>query len=161
MIDSALSRQVRESQANAAPAGPATQFLPLGSRHAARPFVVTRMVQPMTSTSQVPAPARWSIDFMPTMLALFAVLNVLDLVSTFIGLRSGMREGNPLMSGLLLHYGFGALIVYKVAVILAVTVGVYFLRSVHMRIARTTISVCNLLVLGVVLVNVTQFAGLS
>ena len=98
---------------------------------------------------------------MPAMLGLFALLNIADLVSTFVGLHSGMREGNPLMSGLLLHYGFAALIVYKVVVILAVTLGVYFLRSVHTRIARTTISVCNLLVLGVVLVNVAQFAALG
>jgi Domain of unknown function (DUF5658) len=135
--------------------------LPLGSRRAARPFVVTRMVQPMTSTARLPARSRWSIAFLPAMLALFALLNVADLASTFIGLRTGMREGNPLMSGLLLHYGFGALIVYKVVVILAVTLGVYFLRSIHMRIARTTISVCNVLVFGVVLVNVAQFASLG
>jgi hypothetical protein len=163
MNGSAFSRHARGVQGRRMPAytDDHTVSLPLGSRRAARPFVVTRMVQPMTSTSRLPARARWSIAFLPAMLALFAVLNVLDLVSTFIGLHSGMREGNPLMSGLLLHYGFGALIIYKVVVILAVTLGVYFLCSIHMRIARTTISVCNVLVLGVVLVNVAQFAALG
>jgi hypothetical protein len=163
MLGSVFSRHARGAQARTVPARWATQSLPspLGARHAARPFVVTRVVPPMTSNLCPTARSRQAIGFLPAMLALFALLNVADLVSTFIGLRNGMREGNPLMSGLLLHYGFGALVIYKALVILAVTLGVHFLRSFHIRIARATISVCNVLVLIVVLVNITQYALLT
>lgn len=100
--------------------------------------------------------ARW----LPELLALFAVLNIGDLVSTFIGLQGGMREGNPLMNALLTHYGFGALIFYKVLVIVAVTAGIYVLRAFHTKIATLTIWVCNALVLGVVIMNVVQYVAL-
>ncbi len=98
--------------------------------------------------------------WLPQLLALFAVLNVGDLVSTFIGLEGGMREGNPLMNALLMHYGFGALIFYKVLVIVAVTAGVYVLRAFHKSIANITIWVCNALVFGVVVMNVVQYVAL-
>lgn len=94
------------------------------------------------------------------LLALFAVLNIGDIVSTYIGLAGGMREGNPLMSTMLAHYGFGALIVYKAVVIVAVTAGIYVLRAFHTSIATITICICNALVLGVVILNVVQFVAL-
>lgn len=99
---------------------------------------------------------RW----LPELLVLFAVLNIGDIVSTFIGLAGGMREGNPLMSMLLEHYGFGALIFYKALVIVAVTAGIYLLRAFHTSIATITIWICNALVLGVVVMNVVQYVAL-
>ncbi|MGZ3636960.1 MAG: DUF5658 family protein [Ktedonobacterales bacterium] len=99
---------------------------------------------------------RW----LPELLALFAVLNIGDIVSTYIGLAGGMREGNPLMSTLLAHYGFGALIMYKALVIVAVAVGIYVLRAFHTSIATITIWICNALVLGVVVMNVVQYLAL-
>jgi hypothetical protein len=104
--------------------------------------------------------AREGGRWLPELLALFAVLNIGDIVSTFIGLEGGMREGNPLMSTLLAHYGFGALIMYKVLVIVAVTVGIYVLRAFHTSIATITIWICNALVLGVVIMNVVQYVAL-
>ena len=35
-------------------------------------------------------------QYLPLLLGLFAVLNIGDLASTYLGLASGMREGNPL-----------------------------------------------------------------
>jgi uncharacterized integral membrane protein len=95
---------------------------------------------------------------LPLLVIVFAVLNVGDLASTYVGLASGMREGNPLMSVLLANFGFGALILYKMLVIVAVAAGVLFLSIVHRRVAHATIWICNLLVLGVVVSNIVQFA---
>ncbi|HEY7781291.1 MAG TPA: DUF5658 family protein [Ktedonobacterales bacterium] len=90
-------------------------------------------------------------------LTLFFVLNIADLVSTYVALGIGMREGNPLMSTLLSHYGFAALIAYKVAVILVVTIGVVLLRRFNPRMAKITIVVCNVLVFAAVFLNILQF----
>lgn len=93
------------------------------------------------------------------LLAVFALLNAGDLVSTYAGLHSGMHEGNPLMSELLGHYGFAALIGYKLLVIVAVSVGIVVLRSFSKGIATATIWVCNALVCAVVILNVLQFVA--
>lgn len=90
-------------------------------------------------------------------LAVFVVLNVGDLISTYLALGIGMREGNPLMSTLLARYGFPALIVYKLGVVLVVGVGVILLRRVHPRLAQVTLVVCNVLVFTAVFLNVLQF----
>jgi positive regulator of sigma E activity len=90
-------------------------------------------------------------------LGLFVVLNIADLVSTELALNVGMQEGNPLMSALLHRYGFPALIVYKLGVILVVGVGVLLLRRYHRRLAGITLLVCNILVLVAVLLNIIQF----
>lgn len=89
-------------------------------------------------------------------IALFCLLNVGDLLSTYVALGVGMREGNPLMSALLAHFGFGALIVYKLLVIGVVAGGVVALRRFHPRLARVTIVVCNALVFLAVSLNVLQ-----
>jgi hypothetical protein len=93
----------------------------------------------------------------PIWLGIFILLNLGDVVSTWVGLHSGMREGNPLMSTLLAHYGFAALIIYKLLVVLAVTGGVLLLRSFQLSVARVTITICNVLVLLVVMLNVAQY----
>lgn len=121
---------------------------PLAARQDARPFVVRRVERTHA------APARLAI-----WLTLFALLNVGDLVSTYAGLHSGMHEGNPLMSTLLLSYGFGALIGYKVVVICAVAVGIYVLHGFSKGIASTTIWICNALVCAVVILNLAQFTA--
>jgi Domain of unknown function (DUF5658) len=90
-------------------------------------------------------------------LGIFGLLNGADILSTWVGLANGMREGNPLMSALLGNYGFGALIGYKLAVVVAVSAGVLLLRSFSSHIARMTIRICAVLVALVVLTNVLQF----
>jgi hypothetical protein len=98
--------------------------------------------------------------YLMALVVLFAVLNAADLLSTFVGLHLGLHEGNPLMSGLLEHFGFGALIAYKLVVIGAVALGIRLLRSLHYSVARFTIWSCNTLVFCVVLLNVAQYLAL-
>lgn len=118
-----------------------------------RPFVVARTRQPQTG-----ARSRSVSTVLSGWLGLFALLNLGDILSTYIGLANGMREGNPLMGTLLSHYGFTALVVYKVLVVLAVTGGILLLRSFSFSVARVTIVICNVLVALVVLMNILQFA---
>jgi len=99
--------------------------------------------------------------YLMALVGLFAVLNAADLVSTYVGLRHGLHEGNPLMNGLLERFGFGALIAYKVVVIWAVAMGVRLLQSFRYSVALATIWTCNALVLGVVLLNVAQYLALA
>jgi uncharacterized protein DUF5658 len=99
-------------------------------------------------------------SFLAPLLALFALLNAGDLASTYLGLYNGMREGNPLMGALLTQYGFGALILYKLLVIAAVTGGIVFLHTFHRRVASVTVWVCNSLVLLVVVINVAQYLAI-
>ena len=90
------------------------------------------------------------------LIGLFILLNIGDLVSTYVALGIGMREGNPLMSVLLARFGFGALILYKLLVVAVVGIGVVLLRRFHPRLAQITILVCNVLVLLAVVLNVVQ-----
>jgi Domain of unknown function (DUF5658) len=138
-------------------AGGATQSAPRVAREAVRPFVVSHASPPLPARRAPHGSAQ--VLKLAILLAIFALLNAGDLVSTYAGLRSGMHEGNPLMSGLLGSYGFDGLIGYKVVVILAVSVGVFVLRTFSKGIASATIWVCNALVAVVVILNVTQFLG--
>lgn len=133
----------------------ATRPLPRVARGIVRPVVVSHIVPAVMARRA--ARTREESLRMAVWLALFALLNAADLISTYAGLHSGMREGNPLMSGLLGHYGFTALIGYKLVVIGAVSVGVFVLRGFSKGIAAATIWVCNALVCAVVVMNVVQF----
>lgn len=126
---------------------------PLTVRHPVRPFVVGRA--PARSRSIIRVGAH--LGFLPVLLAIFALLNAGDLISTYIGLHGGLREGNPVMGSLLMHYGFVALIAYKVLVVAAVSIGVLMLRRFHRTIASVTVWICDALVLAVVLLNVLQY----
>src|SRR5262245_45863575 len=99
--------------------------------------------------------------YLMALVVLFAVLNAADLLSTYVGLRHGLHEGNPLMNGLLERFGFGALIAYKVVVIWAVAAGVRLLQSLRYSVARATSWTGNVLVFGVVLLNVVQYLALA
>ena len=89
-------------------------------------------------------------------LVVYLLLNVGDLVSTYLGLQAGLHEANPLMSGLLAQNGFGALIAYKLVVIVAVVGGAIALLRMHPRAAYLTVHVCNSLVFLAVFLNVAQ-----
>lgn len=101
-------------------------------------------------------PVRRAFPVLALWIALFALLNAGDLISTYVALGIGMREGNPLMSALLARYGFEALIVYKLLVIAVVGCGVLLLRRFHARLANITILICNALVFLAVFLNVLQ-----
>jgi hypothetical protein len=91
-------------------------------------------------------------------LAVYVVLNTGDLITTNIGLRSGLHEGNPLMRLLLSQHGFVSLIAYKVVVVAAVLIGLSVLSRRHPRMAGTTLAICNVLVGLAVVLNLVQFA---
>jgi len=91
---------------------------------------------------------------------LYALLNLGDLVSTYIGLHVGLSEGNPLMHDLLGLTGFGGLIAYKVFVTVVVILGVGILHRWQPRVAHLTIWMCNILTLAAVVLNVVQIAFL-
>lgn len=93
-----------------------------------------------------------------SLLALFALLNIGDLASTYVGLLHGLDEGNPLMSRLLTHYGFGALIADKLIVVAAVSFGAFLLRKLNWRMAHAVALFCDALVFLVVLANIVQYA---
>lgn len=134
---------------------------PLVVRHPSRPFVVGRAPAHARSRSRAAARPRahLHLGLLPVWLGLFALLNAGDLITTYIGLHGGLREGNPLMDGLLMHFGFAALITYKVLVVAAVGLGVVMLRRFHRGISGATIAICNALVLAVVILNVLQYAA--
>lgn len=152
-ISSSISRGVtsRLDRISIAP----TQPLPIVVPGAARPFVVARAgVGARSLPVARPKVERFAF---PLWLCVFALLNLGDLLSTYAGLHGGMREGNPLVGRMMAQYGFASLVAYKAFVVLAVTFGVLWLRSMHPSVARVTLSICNTLVAIVVLLNVVQF----
>ncbi len=114
-------------------------------------------VEPHIATREPSAPSPRAGRYLPALVAVFALLNAADLITTFIGLQNGLREGNPLMSALLVKYGFIALVIYKAVVIAAVALGVGMLRAFRVSVANVTIVLCDLLVLLVVFANVAQY----
>ncbi len=95
----------------------------------------------------------WSLFW----LVIFALLNAGDLLTTYVDLRAGMREGNPLMRALLDQAGFSALIFYKALMVMVVSIGILMLNRSYPLLARAALAVCNVLVLVVVLSNVIQY----
>ncbi len=134
----------------------------------------TQMTQPLTVVRTTPAPSVSRADdasvhatarhsrrvalplTMVIGIVLYVLLNVGDVLSTWIGLHTGLHEGNPLMSRLLATYGFSALIAYKVAVVVAVSAGVTKLSRSYRRVAMGTLIICNVLVGLAVLLNLLQ-----
>ena len=90
--------------------------------------------------------------------ALYVALNLGDVISTYLGLRHGLSEGNPMMRMLLSHDGFGALIAYKIAITVVVLMGLWLLGVWSVRAARVALLICNTLVALVVILNFAQFA---
>lgn len=70
-------------------------------------------------------------------LLIFLLLNVLDVLTTWVDLQHGAHEGNPLIASLLVQIGFGGLILFKVGLFLTITVGVLTLERLKaFRTAR-------------------------
>jgi hypothetical protein len=91
------------------------------------------------------------------LLVVFALLNGCDLLTTYLDLQTGLREGNPLMQHLLTSSGFGGLIAYKALMVLVVSCGIAALSRGYPTLARVTLWLCNGLVLLVVLSNLVQY----
>jgi hypothetical protein len=110
-----------------------------------------------TATESTARPSSYPLV---VLLAVFALLNLGDLASTYFGILHGLNEGNPIMSRLLAQYGFSALIADKLLVIAAVTWGSLLLSRLDWRVAHIIALVCDTLILLVVISNVVQFAML-
>ncbi len=95
------------------------------------------------------------------LLGMFTALNVGDLVSTWVDLHAGLREGNPFMSMLLAQHGFGALVLYKILVIVVVSIITGALWTTRPRLVGITLLICDLLVFAAVTANVLQFPPLA
>jgi hypothetical protein len=93
----------------------------------------------------------------PFWLVVFAVLNACDLLTTYLDLQAGMREGNPLMQQLLASYGFSALILYKLLMVVVVSIGIAALSRGYPTLSKITLTLCNGLVLIVVISNFVQY----
>jgi hypothetical protein len=127
-------------------------------REAQSPPAVWPVREPRVSSRVVAGRAR-SRALTPLLafwLLVYTLLNAGDLMSTYVGLQAGLREANPLMSSLLVERGFGALIAYKLVVIVAVVAGATVLHRMHPRAAYITVAVCNSLVFLAVALNVGQ-----
>jgi hypothetical protein len=120
----------------------------------------TRILYAVSDRTAMESTARPSSYLLVILLAVFALLNLGDLASTYVGIMHGLNEGNPLMSRLLAHYGFSALIADKLIVIAAVTWGALLLARLDWRVAHIIALVCDTLILLVVISNVVQFAML-
>lgn len=112
-------------------------------------------------TTPIPTRRSWRLPVVTvrsaTLVAVFAILNAGDLISTWIDLHAGLREGNPLMSSLLQQYGFGALIFYKIFVVALVGGITISLFPIRPRMVSVTLFFCDLLVFAAILINVMQF----
>lgn len=90
-------------------------------------------------------------------MALYLVFNLGDLLSTYLGLRHGLKEGNPLMNAMLTWNGFTAVIDYKLIVTLSVLAGLWLVSGWNIRAARAALLICNCMVALVVALNLAQY----
>lgn len=93
-------------------------------------------------------------------LAFFLVANVLDLMTTLIGVSRGIPEGNPVMGLILAHYGLVAMDAVKVALVMVAVGLLAFLARRH-RTASLFALVFGLPTAIVVILNVLMIGGLG
>lgn len=90
-------------------------------------------------------------------LALLAIvlLNALDALTTWYDLQRGAHEGNPLIAPFIAGYGFGALILYKLVIVLAAIGGTLLLERLQApRLASLILTLGLLYFLVAVLFNI-------
>ena len=97
---------------------------------------------------------------LPLLMVVFAMLNAADALTTYIGLHTGLFEGNPVMSGLMSHFGFSALIMYKLVVTVTIGYGARWLQRMQPVLATVTVLLCNLMVFSVVVSNMVQWLAI-
>jgi len=146
--------------ANGSPLHALPRTAPLRAGGGATRLAVVGAASPATTAHA--APFAQSLGHMLRALwlpaALYIMLNVGDVVSTYLGLHHGLNEGNPLMGLLLSHDGFVALIAYKVLITMVVLAGLWLLGAWSDRAARVALLICNTLVALVVILNLAQYA---
>lgn len=92
-------------------------------------------------------------------LAIFAALNLLDILSTRAALASGLAEGNQIPSMLLAAGGEPAMYLFKIAVTLLVMVSAIRLIPYYRRL-RYGLHIANLVLAFVVTINLLQLFAL-
>jgi hypothetical protein len=90
-----------------------------------------------------------------TALAIFAILNLLDIASTRAALAAGLAEGNQIPSMLLAAGGEEAMYLFKIAVTLLVMAAAIRLTPYYRRL-RYGLHIANLVLAFVVTINLLQ-----
>jgi Domain of unknown function (DUF5658) len=91
-------------------------------------------------------------------LVFFVVAQLLDILTTTVGLIHGLDEANPLTAGVIHHLGAGGLIIQKVPVVLALIGGLMLLPR---RVAVVSSWAFTVLMGAVVASNVSLVLGAS
>lgn len=86
---------------------------------------------------------RWR--FRHLALLVFALLNGLDVLTTWYDIQHGAHEGNPLLAHLLLWAGFGGLILFKVLLVLVLSGGVLILVRLRAEFIAHLVLIVGLL----------------
>jgi len=89
-------------------------------------------------------------------LVYFVVAQLLDILTTTVGLIRGLDEANPLTAGVIQHFGAGGLILQKVPVVLALVGGLMLLPR---RVAVVSAWAFTVLMGAVVASNVSLVLG--
>ena len=89
-------------------------------------------------------------------LVYFVVAQLLDILTTTVGLIRGLDEANPLTAGVIHHLGAGGLIIQKVPVVLALVGGLTLLPR---RVAVVSAWAFTVLMGAVVASNVSLVLG--
>jgi hypothetical protein len=103
------------------------------------------------------APRRWRVSSVledPSLripITYFVVAELLDILTTVMGLLFGLDEVNPLTAGVLRQFGAWGLILQKVPVVIALVIGVSWLPR---RLAWLATWGCTILMAAVVASNV-------
>lgn len=92
-------------------------------------------------------------------LAIFAALNLLDIVSTRAALASGLAESNQIPSMLLAAGGESAMYLFKIAVTLLVMVAAIRLIPYYRRL-KYGLQIANVVLALVVTINLLQLFAL-
>jgi hypothetical protein len=93
---------------------------------------------------------------MPVLVGLFLLLNLFDVITTYIGLRIGLTEGNLFPAWILRQFGEWAMYSSKAILMIMVLVGVLGLRF---ALKRQFFLITNTWLLFLVMLNVAQLVG--
>lgn len=88
----------------------------------------------------------------------FVLVNCLDVFMTYILIRFGAIESNPVANYFLQTYGFAAMIYFKMAIVAFVCIVIHILAWQNLRVATRLIWVGTLIVAVVVVYSAGLFA---
>lgn len=121
------------------------------------------MAPPPPDTQDAPPAISW-LHFISRPLPLqdatvwFILVNCLDVFMTYILIRFGAIESNPVANYFLHHYGFAAMIYFKMAIVAFVCIVIQMLAWRNLPVATRLIWVGILIVTAVVVYSAGLFA---